>query len=328
MDIIGSEGKETSYSAQQRILDLYQRFIQGEKINLDTVAVEYQKHKETIKEDIRTIRTFLEKRYQNIVYDKRGRYYYLNSLEGQLNKSEIVMILLHLYHSRSLTKAELLNLETKLSRFLSRAEQKQLNLFFQSFKYHFNAFQKEELLPKLGVTFQAILEQRMVKIHYYNGHLTERIIKPLTIAYHDATLYVVAHLHEKDYPMPAKFRMDRISQCELLKEKFCVSQGANYFKPGEFMNKSFMMFGGEPVKVILKLIHWLEEYVYRAFPHAVKLGAENDSIVMEIEVLGVEGILYWILSQQERVEVIEPLELKAKVITSAKNIISVYEINP
>jgi predicted DNA-binding transcriptional regulator YafY len=99
----------------------------------------------------------------------------------------------------------------------------------------------------------------------------------------------------------------------VLKQCYPKNEKHEYFQAGAYKNLSFNMFTGDEVLVKIKAVKWLEEYVYRAFANAKKVAENETSIIMEIKVFGTEGILFWILGQQERVEVLEPLSLREKI---------------
>ncbi|KGA95873.1 hypothetical protein AJ85_18075 [Alkalihalobacillus alcalophilus ATCC 27647 = CGMCC 1.3604] len=74
------------------------------------------------------------------------------------------------------------------------------------------------------------------------------------------------------------------------------------------------MFTGEEVTVKLRVDSSIEEYVYRAFPTAQKINVyKGKYTIFDVKVLGMDGILFWILGQQDRVKVISPEELRNKV---------------
>jgi len=320
-------GPKMYYQSQQRVLDLYVRLKQGEKLNLQNLCYEYSKHAETIKEDIRSLRSVLEHYGEMIVYNSKDKLYELMTSEHSLTIGEAFVLLILLYHSRSLNKEECEQIEAKIMEMYSLQEQQKLKRFFCSYNYHYQSFQKERLLEKIDMIFQAILQKKCLSFNYQkDGTKTERIVQPLSVVFHDHAFYVAAKLVNKNKQNPIYFRIDRITDLNVLKQSFPTNEKHEYFQAGAYKNLAFNMFTGDEIIVKIKTVKWLEEYVYRAFAHAKKVAENETSIIMEMKVFGTEGILFWILAQQERVEVLEPLFLREKIKEKIIKLAKLYEI--
>ncbi|WP_339192840.1 hypothetical protein NSU02_10390 [Aeribacillus sp. FSL W8-0870] len=91
------------------------------------------KHAETIKEDIRSLRSVLEHYGEMIVYNSKDKLYELMTSEHSLTIGEAFVLLILLYHSRSLNKEECEQIEAKIMEMYSLQEQQKLKRFFCSY---------------------------------------------------------------------------------------------------------------------------------------------------------------------------------------------------
>jgi predicted DNA-binding transcriptional regulator YafY len=319
------ENKKEKVNAQQRILEILQRLLHGEQLHLQNIADEYGTHPETIKSDFTYIRRLYDDIPDFLVYDRREKVYRLSDVRGQLTSGDVLVLLTILYGSRSLNREECKLMKNKLLSLFSQQEQHKLRSFFKSFDYHYAPNYNELLLEKIQFIFRSILEQHLLKISYLkNDECQVRIVEPYTITFHNGAYYMVAYIHGKGYSNPAHYRLDKIKEIKALKEKFQIDHGDNRFQPGDYINQSYYMFTGDPVTVRLKIQSWMEEYLHRTFPKVKHISSDEKWITTEVEVLGTEGIIYWILSQQDRVEVLTPQSLRKQIIETLERMRQQY----
>lgn len=236
--------------------------------------------------------------------------------------SEVVAILISLYCSRSLNKTELETLEEKFIKLFPPKEERNLRKLFSSLKYNYKPVYHGETKEKINLLSQAIINQNKVSYVYKNK---KRVVKPYSILYHDRMYYLIAS--EEDDDMKRIWRFDRINKLKMLKAHYSIGPN-EYFSPGDFANITFNMFNGKPIDVILKVEEEMVEYVQRSFPEAKFLDNNLSSTPkkMKVTVAGEEGILKWLLSQQDKVEVLSPKSLKEKIQQAIKNMARLYQL--
>ncbi|MEH7119217.1 WYL domain-containing protein [Neobacillus vireti] len=79
-------------------------------------------------------------------------------------------------------------------------------------------------------------------------------------------------------------------------------------------------------KVTLKISKHILEYLRRAFPIVHQTSTIQDEwMEVQVEVLGYDGIMFWILQQAELVEVLGPVELREKVREKITRMHGIYQ---
>lgn len=114
-----------------------------------------------------------------------------------------------------------------------------------------------------------------------------------------------AYVQKHDYP--TIFRIDRIREYREIGEKFRIAY-ANRFEEGEFRKKVQFMFPGNLTKIQFKYTGRNVEAILDRLPTAEAKESEN-GYVITAEVYG-RGILMWLLSQGNTVEVLRPQSLR------------------
>ncbi|OON85163.1 hypothetical protein BXO88_13950 [Oribacterium sp. C9] len=131
--------------------------------------------------------------------------------------------------------------------------------------------------------------------------------------------YLNAYIVEKDvsgkykhkYDYPAVFRIDRIKGYTPLKETFSVPY-ANRFEEGEFRNRVQFMYPGDLQRISLKYFGDNPEPILDRLPTARVVERYDHECVIDAEVYG-KGIIMWLLSQGEHIEVIKPESMRAEM---------------
>ena len=123
--------------------------------------------------------------------------------------------------------------------------------------------------------------------------------------------YVLAHIHGKDYPFPAVYRIDRITELQLLEEKFTFPY-AKYFVEGELRKRIQFMKAGPLMTIRFRFWGESPEAAQDRFPNAKIVNRTKNDVTIEAEVFG-DGVVMWLLSQAEFLEVLEPKSLRDKM---------------
>jgi predicted DNA-binding transcriptional regulator YafY len=313
----------------QRILKIFQRLKNGEKITIDQMAENYDKHRETIKRDIGFIRDALNDEGIELIYNHLNKSYELQRLQCQITPAHIYVILAVLHGSRTLNKDEMKQMEEKLSDLLNKDAQLQLNKLLHSYRYHYRASTNDDMLLLIETLLDSILQQTVLKIVYINANLEVKTmnIAPYTIVFDEGYLYVVTKMADKPEEPFYNLRIDRIQSCEWTKEKFFVKQdGTDFFRAGEYANVSVKMFSGDKpttirIRVQAKVISYFED----KFPTFRLIEQHADWSIYDFTVLNEEGALFWILSQRERVEVLAPSETRTRLQEIIREMSKLYE---
>lgn len=304
-------GEKTHYSSQLRILDLFYHLQKEKVIDVQQAMRNYGVHKETIKSDVYLMREILEDDFVHIMASDLGNTYEI-SASDQFSFGDAFALLLLIYHNQSLNLKEVKLLQNKIINQFSNAEQYRLRTFFQSYEYYYHEFVSRDLLPDIEKIFIAIQQHKLVSFTYkkYDGTYKVRKVKPLTIILHDKAYYLVAQEIENGKNSPSNFGMDRIFDFRSLNDTFIPGRDKDRFQPGKYANQSFNMYTGEVITVTLKVQSGIRPYFFRRFPSGKIMREDENAFVAEVEVAGIEGIIFWILSQKVDVEVLHPISLR------------------
>ncbi|MHC0037534.1 helix-turn-helix transcriptional regulator [Pseudoneobacillus sp. C159] len=304
-------GPRKNFNAQQRLLEVYKRLERGETVVVKQATEEFDIGRVQIQRDVKAINEYLEYSNKLVEYNRGEKGYRLNTKGDFFTIDDALFVLLLLYGSRTLNKDELKKFSGKMISLFSIEEQIKIREFFQSYLFHYEAVQEQNLFELFYTCFQSITEKRLLRFTYTNnrGETKTREVQPYTITYHDRKFYLLASKKDSENSKPFTWQLDRMEASEVLKQKFSAS-----INVGEYIHKAVEMHGGEPQKVRMKVRDTNIEYLKRNFPKAqVQPSAKGGWVDVQVEVLGYMGIKLWILKQGPHVEVVEPAQLREEV---------------
>ena len=318
------------HSKNSRTLDMYVRLCEGKVINKTEEAQKFGVDERSIQRDIDDIRAFLDDRNvtdtsdnRTIVYDRTRKGFIVQGAEGSaMTNSEILAVTKILLESRAFTKKELNSILGKLiDGCVPLKNMKLVNDLIANEKYHYVELQHkpvtQDMLWNLG---ENIKEHNLLEIKYTKADAPKesikRIVEPVAILFSEYYFYLNAYIDVMDekgkyvhkYDYPAIFRLDRILDYKLLGEKFQIPY-ANRFEEGEFRKRIQFMYAGKLMKIRLKYYGPNPEPVLDRLPTAKVLEQKESESVIEAEVYG-KGIVMWLLSQGNRIEVLKPDSLR------------------
>ena len=169
----------------------------------------------------------------------------------------------------------------------------------------------------------------VVKINYQrqDGKQVVHEVSSLAIVFSEFYYYLIALSKGTDKKPPAVFRIDRITEMTDTKEKFRVPY-RDRFEEGEFRKRIQFMYPGPLTTIKFKFWGPSLEAVLDRLPSIKEPVIDNGKeAIVEAEIYGEKGIMMWLFSQMEYIEVLEPLSLREKMKESASKIVSNYEDN-
>ncbi|OQB13420.1 MAG: hypothetical protein BWY15_01717 [Firmicutes bacterium ADurb.Bin193] len=324
MDYIGGK--------HDRILAVYNNLIEGAGLNVKSAAEHFGVSTKTIKRDIDDIRNFLSEKsasYGNVkevIYDRTNDNYRLVGCE-KLNAKEIYALCKIMLESRAFRKSEFVPMmEKMIDRCAYDADVTHIKDMVANEKCHYcEPRHKKELVDALWTLSTAIKEHKRLKITY--DRLTEpkhqeRVVEPVGIMFSDFYFYLAAFIPEKETRNPTIYRIDRLVEFEIQAERFNVPY-SNRFEEGEFRKRVQFMYGGDLMKLEFKYYGESVGAVLDRLPTAEVISQENGISVIRAEVFG-RGIKPWILSQADKIEVINPASLRNEITELIDNIKNIY----
>lgn len=329
-----------------RTLDLYVRFCEGKPINKFEEAEKFGVNCRSIQRDIDDIRAFLDERAvtgtdsRTIEYDRSKKCYIMTGSEGSMmSNAEILATSKILLESRAFTKKEIGSILDKM--IAGCVPQKNAKLVYDlvaNEKFHYVELAKKsnlkDLVWDLGV---AIKEQRLTEIVYERqtnaDKIVTRLVEPLAILFSEYYFYLLADFVKKDeadrlvklYDYPAVLRIDRIIKCRYTDEKFRIDY-SDKFEDGEFRKRVQFMYPGKLERVQFRFFGNNPEPVLDRLPTAKVTSCADGEYVIEAEAYG-KGLLMWLLSQGERIEILKPQSFREEMKQLLEKMLDKYAEN-
>ena len=312
-----------------RVLILFYRLFQGERINKTWVAMEFDTTERSIDRDIQTIRLMLAEVHSNhqLLFDKRDSSYYLSHFEKfSLSSTEILLLLKIVLGSRSLCQEEMQGLLHSMRKLMPRYEnQSLLNTIQYEYEEYVEPAHKKPLIKMLGDLNQCIEERRKIRLHYTKrtDEVVQREVMPLGVLSSEFYFYLVAFLDGEAHEYPAFFRLDRIHSFDILDER-CPPRLHEKYHLGKMRQCLQFMQAGELVHITLRCTKEALEAVKDRLPNHQMSDETEGLYIIKAQVFG-EGFLNWVLMQGDQVEVIAPEAIRKKLSERVKNILEMYQ---
>ena len=216
---------------------------------------------------------------------------------------------------------------TKLSAVLPRALAEQVR---KSMDWMQKLPKDENHLRILATAAESWVSQRQLKITYRPLVATkamERVIEPYYIepAAPGHASYVIGYCHLKD--SIRTFKVERIEVAEITSEPYAVPPG---FDANEYLGSSWgIVVVEEEVKTIRlkirdpEIMRIMGETVWH--PSQVLEKQKDGSMIMTMRVTDTYELLSWILGWGDKLEVLEPPEIREAVVETAEAVLDVYK---
>lgn len=333
------------HSKNSRTLSIYIRLCAGKLINKAEEANRFGVDERSIQRDIDDIRAFLEDQKterstesREIIYDRVHKGFTMTGADGSaMTNSEILAVSKILLESRAFSKKEMDALLGKLIEgCVPLRNMKLVSDLIANEKYHYveltNPSYDRDSLWNLGV---AVRNHNLLEISYHRAEAVDecvkRMIEPVGIVFSEYYFYLNAFLVEKDasgkyvhkYSYPAVFRVDRIISIRETGQKFKVPYNGR-FEEGEFRKRVQFMYSGELMRVKFRFYGGSAEAVLDRLPTAKIVSRQQDQYEIEAEVFG-KGIMMWLLSQGEKVEVLSPEWLREELKGTLEKMVERYK---
>ena len=327
-----------------RTLDMYVRFCEGKSINKREEAKRFGVDERSIQRDIDDIRAFLADRRENgtdtreIIYDRSKEGFVMTGAEGSLlSNDEILAVSEILLESRAFTRKEVGTiLDKMIAGCVPQKNMKLVSDLVSNEKYHYvELTHKSVVKDKLWKLGEEVKQCNLIELIYNkqvaSKEKVKRVVQPVGLIFSEYYFYLNAFIVEKaddgkyvqKYDYPAVFRLDRIQSFKEIGEKFKIPY-SDRFEVGEFRNRVQFMFPGRLTKVQLKYTGRNVEAILDRLPTARIIESKPEYQIVDAEVYG-KGILMWILSQGDYIEVLKPQSLRNEIKKMILNMSQKYE---
>jgi predicted DNA-binding transcriptional regulator YafY len=170
---------------------------------------------------------------------------------------------------------------------------------------------------------QALLEQRKLNICYGNSDKPHSI-KPLGLIVRDKKLVLICYFYQ--YDEPRHLLVHRISKSTLLNDKFETDFNAN-----DYLHKNSLgvVVNSEKVVVKMRVRGYAKRLLNENEIHPSQEVKINDDTwdTVSISLLHTLELENWVLSQSQDIQILEPLQLKSRVIRRLLKSIENYDLD-
>ena len=303
----------------ERIINLYNRLVEGEVLNKADEAARFEVNERSIQRDFEDIRAYFAndpESNRELIYDRTQKGYVLvQNQKKSLTNSEILTVCKILLESRSLTKEEMYPIIDKLLQCcVPYGNYKKVADLIGNEKFHYlEPHHGKKFVDTMWDIGSAVNEHRLMRIRYQKLKEPDkvmRMIQPVGIMFSEYYFYLCAYMCASEEtpdvpkrPFPTIYRLDRIAEYEILDEHFHVPY-ADRFEEGEFRKRIQFMFGGElrRIKFIYKGLS--VEAVLDRFPTAEIVEHNEKGWLIKAEVYG-DGVDIWLKGQGDLIEIID-----------------------
>ncbi|MFQ7000020.1 MAG: helix-turn-helix transcriptional regulator [Clostridium sp.] len=321
-----------------RIIELYQRFNNGEVMSKKKISYEYGVDLRTVQRYIKDLNDFFEEHdkdknepVRKIKYNSQRSVYELinRNSESNLSDGDMLAICKILFESRAFSKSEMERIINTLTAKYNNDKLMKDALINEEFNYEELKHNKNEKCGKTLSNFlwqinKSISERKVIEAVYTRkDNLTKPLrLKPLAIVFNEYYFYLMAQNADNGSEYTYSFRVDRFKEYKVTDEEFKIDY-RDKFKEGEFRKKIHFMYKGELTHIQFKFWGDSLEAVLDRIPTAEIIGWDGDKAIVEGEVYS-KGAIMWLLSQMEFLEVIRPESLRQEMKEKIKNMYKLY----
>lgn len=314
-----------------RILDIYERFNEGEIIIKSKEAKRFNVDAKTIQRDIDELRFYFDQENlgnKSIEYDRKINGYKISSKSGyDFGDRDIFVLSKILLESRAFTKEEMdriLNILKALSKDKDKIEK-----MISNDKFNYTAPRhNRNIIDFIWDVNYSIRMHREVKVKYrrQDDKIKEYYIRPLGLVFNEYYFYVIAEIVGRENKNSIVFRVDRFVEYKITEKKFMPYE--DKLKEGEFSKRIQFMYTGELMSIQFKFWGDSLEAVLDRLPTATVIEEYYEDgkkiALINAEVYG-EGVKRWLLSQKEFLEVVRPESYRNEIKETIRKMYELYK---
>ncbi len=186
----------------------------------------------------------------------------------------------------------------------------------------------DKLIQIMATVAESWITQKQLKIDYQSilsKEIKERIIEPYFIepAAFGHSSYVIGYCHLKK--SMRTFKIERIKSAEIVNKKCIIPKD---FDANKLLQSSWGIIADGEIKTIKMkikdrdMIRLMQETIWHPTQQFEK--QQDGSTVMTLQITDTCEFLSWVLGWGERIEVLEPAELREQVIDTVRKMQKIY----
>ena len=132
----------------------------------------------------------------------------------------------------------------------------------------------------------------------------------------------------KEYANFSHYRIEKMTNIEISdkKRRALRELAPNGFNLADYLNKTVSMFTGNPERIRLRIDTALASQVFDKFGNDIHLIPDTESkSTLNVEAVMDKGLLSWIISYGDRIEVLSPETLKDMITVHCSKILALYK---
>lgn len=300
-----------------RILDIYQRFGKGEILSKRQLAEAYEINEKSVQRYIGDINRFMEVSGGGFIRynSKKKAYEMVGRQPVGLTDADIFALLKILFEVRAFPNTEMQHLYEALTNLCSTAEVADSirRLTENEMAHYVQPRHSAEIIRLLWTINSTIAENVVSRIQYMrtSGRQIEQDVQPKGILYSGSHFFLVANICGVEKEQETIFRIDRITEYIPTRRKFIVPD-KDRFQAGEKRKRIPFMYYGDIITLWFRYWGQSLESVLDRLPTATCLREPDGRYMIKAEVCS-GGIVMWLLSQREFIEVIRPETLRKEM---------------
>lgn len=312
-----------------RLLLLYSKLMQGEKVNKLSFCIETDSLPRTFDRDIEDIRLYLSDLFCNeeLIYDrKENAYYFIGSQKKTLEIMEYQLIERVLLDTGVLRIDEMDGLLTHL---VENTEDigKMIVHKKECMDQYNGPLHKKAILKMHGDLVAMITNKLVIRINYaeMNGERGEREVIPCAIKYAGGYLYLIAFLRRSNKQYPVYFQLNRIHSFSIVQNQTMddIQRVAKYIE--SYSKEVAQMYDEEFIEVTVRCKKEFYPYIHDKFRDAIIVSDQDRTMVVKLNTYE-DNFIKWIMSQRvDLIQVIEPIGIKEKIINEANRLLVTYK---
>lgn len=276
-----------------------------------------------------TISLLIDYGYDINKINKKG--FYL--AERELNENEIRFLVDAIFSSKSISGKDAINLTNKLNRILSKYQKKDYSYVYKSLEL--NKLQKSDLFLNIEIITAAIKEDKQISFNYLiydqSGTLIKRKdgyryrISPYYLINNYGNYYLLSNIEK--YETPSYFRIEHMANIEIIDKKRkdikTTTLGSN-FNISSHINNHVYMFSSNVITAKIEILQeWAITYIFDWFSKNARVVYQNNKTYAYIK-SNEDAFIYWFLQYQKHYKIIEPADIKQKILDTIKESLSRY----
>lgn len=160
---------------------------------------------------------------------------------------------------------------------------------------------------------------------YYEGDVIEATLHPYRLAYIHRGWYLIARSEQAGKLLT--FKVERILQLKILDESYHIESS---FSLDDYFGNAWLMIRGDVSHHVE--IHFSKKVAGNvdeiAWHKTQQTRFEDDgSLLFEVDVDGIDEIAWWILGYGDQAQVLEPPELRERILEHARRMVACYAAN-